>query len=339
MTAVLLVMANNSYIFSTLEKFTDGNTTELTNFLSKFDRCCIVANKVDADGSPVKGQLLMLFVEGRARAVLEEFELSQGGAQQTYTALVAKLREHFDNTTTQESSMILFENRVKKATESEEEFMLDLAKLYKAANPQQAAEVVLLAVKRKFLAGIAPNLRNNIFVFCADPYANAVSRETLLGHCRKAKNLLSHAEEPTQERSTDRVLPVTDQVPSPPSQLDGLVAAMSTLATTMQEHVRSTDQRLSEFSDTVSAMGQRGGRGGFRGRTRGGRGGGNWNNNPQRGSGGGNRGNRGNRGGGGSRGGSNAPRGGRGGNNRMTCWNCGEPNHMSQNCLAPPGNF
>ena len=228
-------MANNSYIFSTLEKFTDGNTTDLTNFLSKFDRCCLVANKVDAENAPVKGQLLMLFVEGRARALLEEYELSQGGAQQTYTALVAKLREHFANTTTQESSMILFESRVKKVTESEEEFMLELVKLYKAANPQQAAEVVLLAVKRKFLAGIPSNLRNNIFVFCSDPYDNGVSREALLGHCRKAKNLLSNSEPPAQERSTDRVLPVTEQSPTPNPQLDGLVAAMSTLATTMQE--------------------------------------------------------------------------------------------------------
>ncbi len=73
--------ASNAYIFSSLEKFTDGNGTELNAFLSKFSRCCAVTNKVDAD-VPVKGQLLMLFVEGRARAALEEYELTQGGQQQ-----------------------------------------------------------------------------------------------------------------------------------------------------------------------------------------------------------------------------------------------------------------
>ncbi len=64
--------ASNAYIFSTLKKFSDGNGTELNSFLSRFERCCAISNKVDAD-VPVKGQLLMLFVEGRAAA---------GGAKQ-----------------------------------------------------------------------------------------------------------------------------------------------------------------------------------------------------------------------------------------------------------------
>ena len=53
---------SNSYIFSTLEKFSDGDGTKLNAFLSKFDRCCLVANKVDAENAPVKGQLLMLYL-------------------------------------------------------------------------------------------------------------------------------------------------------------------------------------------------------------------------------------------------------------------------------------
>ena len=112
-----------------MEKFSDGNAAELNSFLAKFDRCCLIGNKVDADGSPVKGQLLMLFVEGRARATLEEFEQTRGGVQQTYVDLAAKLREHFDNAETRETSMSLFETRVKKVNESEEEFMLQLLKL------------------------------------------------------------------------------------------------------------------------------------------------------------------------------------------------------------------
>ena len=64
----------NTYIFLSLEKFANGNGAELNSFLAKFDRCCLVGNKADADGQPIKGQLLMLFVEGPARATLEEFE-------------------------------------------------------------------------------------------------------------------------------------------------------------------------------------------------------------------------------------------------------------------------
>ena len=59
---------SNAYIFSTLAKFSEGNGAELSSFLSKFERCCLIGNKVDVENNPVKGQLLMLFVEGRASA-------------------------------------------------------------------------------------------------------------------------------------------------------------------------------------------------------------------------------------------------------------------------------
>ena len=178
--------ALNSYIMGSLKKFSDGNATELYNFLNKFDRCCAVANKVDGE-VPVKGQLLMLHVEGRAEAALQEYELSQG-AVQTYANLRAKLIEYFDSTSSREKSMKLFENRKQKLTESEEEYMLDLFSLYKAANPDHTAAVTLLAVKRKFLDGISPTLRSKLFVFCTDPYEATVTRENLLGHCRTAQN-------------------------------------------------------------------------------------------------------------------------------------------------------
>ena len=113
-----MAAATNTYIFSSLEKFADGNGAELNSFLAKFDRCCLIGNKADADGQPIKGQLLMLFVEGRARATLEEFEQTRGGAQQTYADLAGKLREHFDNAETRETSNSLFEARVQKVNES-----------------------------------------------------------------------------------------------------------------------------------------------------------------------------------------------------------------------------
>ena len=189
-----MMAVNNSYIFSTLGKFSDGNGTELNTFLNKFDRCCAIANKTDGD-TPVKGELLMLFLEGRALAALEEYELTQDGVHQTYAVCIRKLKEYFDSTSARESSMILFENRTKQMNESEEEFMLQLLRLYTTANPDHVAAVTLIAIKRKFLAGISPVLRSKIFVFCSDPYAAEVTRENLLTHCRTARNLLS-AEHP-----------------------------------------------------------------------------------------------------------------------------------------------
>ena len=114
----------SSFIFFSLEKFSDSNTTTLTTWLGKFNRCCTVANKVDGDAGNVKGQLLMLFVEDRAHAILAEYETAQGGVPQSYNNLVAKLNEHFDDVSTKEHAMLLFESRIKNVTESEEEFML-----------------------------------------------------------------------------------------------------------------------------------------------------------------------------------------------------------------------
>ena len=186
-----MAAGSNAYMFSTLEKFSDGNGAQLNSFLSKFDRCCVIGNKVDADANPVKGQLLMLFVEGRASAILEEYEQTQGGNQLTYAVLAQKLRDHFDSAETRENSMPIIEGRIQKVNETEEEFMLDLLKLYQTANPDHAAAVTLLAVKRKFLAGIAPMLKTNIYVFCSDPLGANVTREQLLTHCRKARNMMA----------------------------------------------------------------------------------------------------------------------------------------------------
>ena len=120
-------MALSSFAFGTLAKFSDGTGTDLAEFLSRFNRCCIVSNKVDGD-TPVKGQWLMFHVEGRARAALEEFELTQGGPQ-TYAELERKLKECFDSPAARETSSIKFDSRRKKVNETEEEFMLELHRL------------------------------------------------------------------------------------------------------------------------------------------------------------------------------------------------------------------
>ena len=291
--------ASGAFIFSSLEKFSDGNGTELNAFLSKFDRCCSVLNKADGD-VPVKGQLLMLFVEGRARAALEEFELTQAGAQQTYAVLSAKLREYFDSSSARENSMILFEGHMQKVTESEEEFMLSLVRLYNAANPTHDAAVQLLAIKRKFMAGIMPSLRSKIYIFCQDPYAAAVTREHLLGYCRQARNMLAIDSGDNVERSTDKVLSADTS--------QDLVAAISNLTLKMNEQIQATNKRLDEITNTVAAVNTTGNQ--YTGNYwRGGR-------RP-----------RGGRFRGGARGGS-----ARGGFTPRKCFRCGDTSHMVRNC-------
>ena len=73
-------MATMAALFTNLGKFSrNENGVDLTGWLRQFDRCCVVANKTDG---LVKRQLLMLFVEGQAKAILEELEENNGGAPQ-----------------------------------------------------------------------------------------------------------------------------------------------------------------------------------------------------------------------------------------------------------------
>ena len=343
----MAAVASNAYIFSSLEKFSDGNAAELNSFLSKFDRCCLIGNKIDAENAPVKGQLLMLFVEGRARATLEEFEQTRAGVQQTYADLAGKLREHFDNAETRETSMSLFEARVKKVNESEEEYMLQLLMLYKTANPEHTDAVTLLAVKRKFMAGIPDTLRKNIFVFCPDPFAVGVTREQLLTHCRKARNILltQNPEQNGTEYSSQKVL-LSSNVDEfwPGGDQQQVLSAINNLSVQMQAHVDNTNSRFEDVNDALAAIGND--RNTFRGRG----GGSNRNSNRGRGFSNSNRGGQSNNGRDGfhdgSRGNNNSGRGnfsrrgGRGGfnnnNNRQTvCYNCNGTNHIARFCRAP----
>ena len=91
-------MASAGYglLFSNLQKFNRTNG-DLSSWLRQFNRssqqgrcCCVVANKVD---ELVKGQLLMIFVAGQAKAILKEFE-EQAGRAQTYDELSKLLKKH-----------------------------------------------------------------------------------------------------------------------------------------------------------------------------------------------------------------------------------------------------
>ena len=64
-------MSSFNIIFSKLEKFTGDRHIDLRQCLRNFDRCCVIAEKSD---DLVVGQILMLCVDGRAKAVLDQFE-------------------------------------------------------------------------------------------------------------------------------------------------------------------------------------------------------------------------------------------------------------------------
>jgi hypothetical protein len=203
------------------------------------------------------------------------------------------------------------------------------------------------------MAGISPALKNKIFMFCADPYAAAVTRENLLGHGRTARNLLSSLQQnESPDYATDRVLVSSDSMNNVGGSDPNLLSAISNLSIQLQEYRRDTDRRFDSFEEVIASVGTHQdfrGRGGRGGSNRGNfqnnysDGGGNFNssnNGGYRGGGfrGGNRG--GNRGGGfnnrgGNRGGFRGGyRGGYRGNNRgvTRCYNCNGTNHIARDC-------
>ena len=96
-------MANSlGILFTKLNKFTGDNDSDLTDWLRNFERCCVIAKREDA---LVKGKLLMLFVEGQAKAVLEEYE-EEKGAPQEYNELADRLKAVFDTTATREAKNV-----------------------------------------------------------------------------------------------------------------------------------------------------------------------------------------------------------------------------------------
>ena len=271
-----------SYIFSTLEKFSDDSNMSLDQWLKKFDRCCIVAKKADSAEGNVKGQLLLLYVEGRARAILEEYEDSLNAGPQTYAVLVEKLKEHFESDSTREQAMKNFETRVQRIDESEEEFMLDLVKLYGLANPTHNAAIKLAAIKRKFLNGVSQDLRRNVFVFCNNPYDANVTRDNILEYCRNAKTHLSVKTEQNTVNHETVMVANNSNISAPGGGASSDIAtALNNLSLQFKDHVETTERRFDDFNEAIYVMNNnnrrgranrgnsRGGRGGFRGGYRG----------------------------------------------------------------------
>ena len=232
-------------VFNKLEKF--SGSADLNRWLKFFERYCVVSNKTD---DLVQGQLLMLFVDGQAKVVLEELEEVKETPQK-FSDSVTKLKEVFHTVGAREGKMADFEVHTQRIAESEDEFMLDLVKLFRYANPTADAGILDVAVKRKFLQGISPSLRREIFVFCNDAYAATVSREQLLQHCRKARvHLVASSHEDKQE-----ILPSSSlNVLEPPSNVTHVVQAIQDLTTQLAQQMTVMSKKLSEQDEKITVL-------------------------------------------------------------------------------------
>ena len=208
-------------LFNKVEKFDGKLDSDLSTWLRTFERCCTIAGK---DDDLVKGQLLMLCLAGQALAVAEQLE-EEKNAQQKFSEIKARLETVFTTVSTREAKMVEFENRIQRIGESEDEFMLQLGKLYRAANPD--ATDVDKAVKRRFMNGISNEVRHSIYIFCNDPYATTVTCQILLEHARKAK---LHAQESGTKRDVLNTFSTNDQATNESSvNTNSILSAISNL--------------------------------------------------------------------------------------------------------------
>ena len=231
-------------IFAKLEKY-DGKD-DLATWFKKFERCCTLANKVEDN---VKGQLVMLCLEGQALAVAEQLDGETDG-ELLLTAVRQRLETVFDTTAIREQKMASFENRRQKLDESEDEFMLSLTTYYRGANPTATAAELNKAVKRKFMQGISEDLRRAIYVFISDPFAITVTHRRLLEAARNAKLSLLGSEETIPSAPTiNSVTPTSNSSPAAPSNADVMVA------------INALTQSVGEVVNALSAFGRGGSRG------------------------------------------------------------------------------
>lgn len=305
--------ASGISIFQKLEKFSGRKEDDIDSWLRGFNRCCVISNKSD---DLVKGQLLLLCLGGQALAVAERFE-EEKKQPQNFTALVARLKEVFNSEADREFKQEEFEKRHLQINETEDDFMLALTRLHRAANPNSSDEELARNVKRKFMNGISPELKRNIFIFCSNPHATTISVDSLLEAVRKTKLHILEAKESGESVN----------VVQKPSELDDpVLKAIDGLRSSLDSHIRSTSEQFKvqaaqinsmaedrfgarstvteQYRNTGNARYQRGG--GYRGGRASNRGHENWNRDRDF-----------------------SPR---------RCYNCNEPNHIARNCNAPPLN-
>ena len=236
--------STNITIFAKLDKFSGQNNEDLTSWFRRFDRCCVIAGK---DDDLVKGQLLMLCLSGQGLAVADRLE-EEKRAPQKYTELKARLTNVFNSEADKECKQIQFENRHSEINETDDEFMLELIKLYRAANPNAEDAQVTCSVKRKFLSGIPAELKRNIYIFCNDPHDVAVSTEKLLEATRKARLLIMEAN-PSSLPTTMNVVDKVNECKSDPTS-----DAINRLTETLNTHIRLTNEQLKTQEEQINAI-------------------------------------------------------------------------------------
>ena len=195
-------------------------------------------------------------------------------------------------------------------------FYSELYNLYTSANPDLDPEIQTTAIKRKFLQGISPEIKRNIFVFCNDPYDTAVSRDKLLEYCRNAKVYLS-AQSNTNLSVTIGNGSREENSNGDSSGRNEVISAIERLNTQLQQHVNQTEERLTAQNEVLAALGRSNyrGRGSVRGR---------YVNSPNRYSRGSHRG----------RGNIRARTPTDNNTRNVVCFKCGGINHYARNCLS-----
>ena len=296
-------------VFNKLAKF-DG-TGDFKSWLQKFNRCCIITNKVEEE---IKGQLILLCLEGQALAIGEQLEYEREGAQ-TFTEVKDRLDGVFDTSAGRETKMIAFENRTQHVGESEDAFMLELVQLYRSANPRAGNPEFQMSVKRKFMQGIPPELRRAIFVFNSDPYAITVTYQRLLEYARSAR--LNLVETPTSDGNP----------PAAASSSQAVNTLHDGASNTSNDEICALRQEIRElrtaFSENLSLHAAPNNVNAVYSSSNRGRG-----SHQSRGRGRGNRGNRGNRGSWRGQAQNHTPR-----STPVICNRCGGPNHIAPHCM------
>ena len=191
----------------------------------------------------------MLCLSGQALAVAERLEETKA-AQQKYTELEAHLKLKFKSDADKEVKQQQFDKRHAELNETDDEFMLELVKLYRAANPTADDAQLTCNVKRKFLSGIPAELKRNIFIFCNDPHSATVTIDNILEATRKAR--LYVMGEPDTASSVNAVSSSND-VPKP-----DLFEAISRLTDTLNDHMKFTNEQLKTQEEQINAISQQG---------------------------------------------------------------------------------
>ena len=241
--------SGNNNIFNRIDKFSGNGETDFSSWLRTFDRACTIAQKTE---ELVKGQIMMTCLTGQAMAAAENLELRKG-AQQPYAELKKELESVFNSAASREARMVEFDNRIQRVNESEDEFMLSLVKLFKAANPEAADDAASLAVKRKFMQGISADLRRSTYIFCSDPFATTVTYQQLLESARKARLQLAPVDQSAATGAAAYVTNVSENCG--PNQPDTrIMQAIDSLAKSFNERLDTIETRYNNQLADINSI-------------------------------------------------------------------------------------